>query len=70
MHNSDKIGSNHKSLEVVCATVWYSVSTLDLVTRYCFLELHETKVGSKKMHDPEVDLLSSMSLANHCRCRL
>lgn len=38
-----------------------SASVLDLATKVCFLDLQETRLGPRYMHDPDVDFPSSGS---------
>lgn len=52
-----------------CAKALYPISVLERATRDCFFEIHDTWLGSKKIREPMVDLLSSGSLTIQNRYR-
>ena len=43
--------------------LWYSASVLDRAIKGCFFDHQETRFGTRDTHDPNVDLRSSVLLA-------
>ena len=54
---------NHIISEAALSSAQYSASIVDLATARCFLELQEIRLGPKKLMYAEVDVWSSIFLA-------
>lgn len=50
-----------RTLEAELAKLLYSTSVLDSATKVCFLDHRDIILGPRKIHDSEVDFLSSRS---------